>query len=121
MNIELKRKQDELEEIRQKMIIEAGRLYQVFRDSAQANADYENAKNHTLIGLYSEESDSKGTIKRTESIRQAIYRELHKDLRLARDLAKNEMEATRTYLNLLGMMQMNLQSQLRLESESEKH
>ena len=121
MTPELQAKQSELEEIRQKMIIEAERLYQVFRDSAQANADYESAKNHTLISLYNQESDSKGTIKRTESIRQAIYRELHKDLRLTRDLAKNEMEATKTYLNLLGMMQTNLQSSIKLDVESEKH
>ena len=101
------------------MEIEASRIHKIARESAQANAEYENAKNVSLIGLFTEESTQ--GVKRTESVRQAIYRDLHKDLRLNRELKKNEVEATKTYINLLGLMQSNLQSQLNLEKESQKY
>jgi hypothetical protein len=115
MNIELKQKQEQLEEVRIRLATEANSIKQLFANSARANADYESAKNQTLIELYAEESEPGFIGKRTEKIREAIYRQLHKDLRFNRDLMRNEVESTKSYIQLLGLMQSNLQSQIKLE------
>ena len=119
MTPELKSKQDELEAIRQKLAEEANRIFSIFAESAKTNALYEEAKNQSLIFMFAEEKE--GNFKRTEAQRQSIYREEHKTLRLARDIAKQEVDATKSYINILGLMQMNLQSQLRLETEENKY
>jgi len=115
INHELKQKQEQLEEVRIKLATEADKIKQLFSHSAAANAAYESAKNGTLIGLYAEESEPGFVGKRTEKIREAIYRQLHQGLRLDRDLMRNEVEATKSYIQLLGLMQSNLQSQIKLE------
>ena len=119
MTPEIKSKQEELEQIRQRLAEEANRIFSVFAESAKANAVYEEAKNQSLILMFAEEKEQ--NFKRTEAQRQSIYREEHKEKRLTRDLAKNEADATKQYINILGLMQMNLQSQLRLEVEENKY
>lgn len=118
MTPEIKSKQDELEAIRQRLAEESHRIFGLFAESAKANAVYEEAKNQSLIFMFDEEK-SKG-FKRTEAQRQSIYREEHKEKRLMRDLAKNEVDATKSYISILGMMQSNLQTQLKLEIKEEQ-
>lgn len=123
MTPELKTKQDELEAIRRELKLISGTLKTLARQAAQADADYENAKNQSIIRMNVEETSEEWITakkKRTDQIREAIYRTENADLRLARGLAKADVDSTKSYIHSLELMQSNLQTQIRLESTVEE-
>ncbi len=81
--------------------------------AVSANAEYENAKNQTLLLLYAEEcgDEERGIkpFKRTEVQREAIYRTQHRELREQRGFAdadlKSEQDLLRALLAKLSGMQ----------------
>lgn len=77
---------------------------------ANAIADYENAKNTTLLQLYVDESKPDFVGKRTEAHRTAIYREKHQDLRLLKGLAIADVKSERDLLSALDSKMSGLQS-----------
>jgi len=79
----------------------------------RAAAEYEEAKNKVLFDLYTEERNDP-TLKRTEAMRTCIYRRRHAELRLARELGKQNIQTNRDYLEILKTRQMNIQSRLNL-------
>lgn len=83
-------------------------IRQLAVDAANAQGDYENAKNLFLIELYKEEA--KDGTKRTEAHRTALYRSQHADLRLIANLKKNEYMAERDYLDALKSKLTSIQS-----------
>lgn len=74
-------------------------------DAAVTSADYENAKNQTLVLMFAEETGdaSKGIkpFKRTEKQREALYRVEHADLRLLRGIAGSAHKSEQDYLEAL--------------------
>jgi len=77
---------------------------------ANAIADYENAKNTTLLQLYVDEAKPDFVGKRTEAQRTAIYREKHHDLRLSKGLAIADAKSERDLLSALQSKLSGMQS-----------
>lgn len=73
-------------------------------------ADYETAKNKTLLELHAEESSPEWKGKRTEALREAIYRERHHDLRVQRAIAIADLKSERDLLSALQSKLTGLQS-----------
>lgn len=82
-----------------------GRNIKVLAEAeANAVADYEQKKNNYLIVLYTNESQKGG--KRTEKQREALYRSIYANERLAMFLAKSNLQSER---DLLGALKAKLQ------------
>ena len=78
---------------------------------ATSIANYEQAKNNTILALLKEEAlDSYDGPKRTDKIREAIYRTRHSDLRLQMFLAKADLSSEKSLLNALQAKLDGLQS-----------
>lgn len=77
--------------------------------AATAAADYEQAKNQTLIALFEDEAER--NIKRTEAQRASIYRNAHKDLRLEKMLTANALKSEGELLKALMSKLSGLQTQ----------
>lgn len=85
-------------------------------NAATKRAAYEQLKNNMLIEMYAEEA--KGSFKRTEAQRQAIYRTTYATQRLEWQLAENEWKASNDYLKALLGNQISVEVRLKiLESD----
>lgn len=73
----------------------------------QAKADYDTLKHQELLHLYTEESQ--GGIKRTEAMRQAIYRSKFSSERLAWQLADRNYQTQQEYLKSLSAVLISTQ------------
>lgn len=80
------------------------------QNEANAIADYELAKNQTLLQLFLDESKPDFVGKRTEMQRTAIYRERHQALRLAKGLAMADAKSERDLLSALQSKLSGMQS-----------
>jgi hypothetical protein len=79
-----------------------------------AQCDYEEAKNKTILELKLEEDASEGKIKRTESVREAIYRTEHADLRRAWLLTAESLKTQKIFLDAMKEQISALQTRIRL-------
>lgn len=102
---ELKRLEAAIEQAG-KDVREAGRM------AAHKQAEYELLKNQKLIELFNEEAET--GIKRTEAIRQAIYRKEFSDQRFEWQLAVNELKTASEYLKALLGNQISVEVRLKL-------
>lgn len=123
MNHELRKKQDELEEIR----LEMKKLNPLLRDARYrasiADANYSQAKSEELLMMEIEEHSPEyiaSKHKRNDNMRESRYRTKFADLRLTRNLANDEVEDLKSYQKQLESMQSNLQTQCNLEKEVDK-
>ncbi len=100
----------QLEELENE-IEKVGRNIKVLaRNEAEAIADYELAKNMTIIDLIKEEASPEFTGKRTDKQREALYRSRHHGLRLAKGLAMADVKSERDLLSALDAKMSGLQS-----------
>jgi hypothetical protein len=107
---------NEIEQLEAEIITAAASLKSLGEADANASAIYENKKNRYLIELFAEEAET-GT-KRTESIRQAMYRRMYETERLQKSLATNALKSTQEYVKAMLSVLSSRQSRMRvLESE----
>ena len=107
---------NEIEQLEAEIITAAVSLKTLGETEANASAIYENKKNRYLIELYAEEAET-GT-KRTESIRQAMYRRAYEAERMQKYLALNDLKSTQEYIRAILAVLSSRQSRMRiLESE----
>jgi hypothetical protein len=91
------------------------------QQKTEAACDYEEAKNKSLILMKAEEDESEGKLKRTESIREAIYRTEHQDLRRKWLFLVNKFDTEKIYLDTLQSQVMGLQTRIRLIEYNERN
>ena len=87
----------------------AGQVRSDGNAAIQAKADYDTLKHQELLHLYTEESASGGTLKRTEAMRQAIYRSKFSAERLAWQLADRNYQTQQEYLKSLSAVLISTQ------------
>lgn len=100
-------------------ILEASKQQQQFGvDEANAIADYEGKKSGYVLRLHAEESSAGFKGKRTDAIRQSMYRKKFENERLKRALAVNALSANQNFIKSLLAVLSAKQSRIRiLESE----
>ena len=86
---------------------------------ANAVCDYEDAKGRTLIALKAEEDATSG-LKRTESVREAMYRTEHADLRRKRTELGEAVRAEKVFLDALANQLTATQTRIRLVEFQER-
>lgn len=85
----------------------AGQVRSDGNAAIQAKADYDTLKHQELLHLYTEESQ--GGIKRTEKMREAIYRSKFSSERLAWQLADRNYQTQQEYLKSLSAVLISTQ------------
>lgn len=80
----------------------------------EAKNHYDGLKHTRLVTLFSQESQSNGSIKRTEKQREAMYRTEYSTERTAWVLKEREWEVSKDYLKNLQAVLSSLQTRSRL-------
>lgn len=110
---------DELEVLQGAIAQSATDYKTLANEYANAVCDYEDAKGRTLIALKAEEDATTG-LKRTESVREAIYRTEHADLRRKRTELGEAVRAEKVFLDALANQLTATQTRIRLIEFQEK-
>jgi len=98
---------NKLVEMENQILDIAGQVRSDGNAAIQAKADYDTLKHQELLHLYTEESQ--GGIKRTEAMRQAIYRSKFSAERLAWQLADRNYQTQQEYLKSLSAVLISTQ------------
>jgi len=105
---------DKLANLQDSNAAAAGEYRELSLMAITAQCDYEEAKNKTILELKLEEDASEGKIKRTESVREAIYRTEHADLRRAWLLTAESLKTQKIFLDAMKEQISALQTRIRL-------